>query len=431
MPKKTINAKEILADIKGGMDDSALMEKYQLSEKGLQSLFKKLVDAGVLKQREQDERPSEPEESGKYVWKCSQCGKSQPKPFDQCPECGKIGSRIKTQLSEQVEEIKGQESEEKSHPSDINGLKEAQERIHGASSGTLDRFKTILRKPYVATIAGAMIMGLILVVFFGVQKHNEQSVQGKAVTPNPLKGEPAKVSEADGPLKKNRITLDEQLIYCAMHSSLENIPVLLGKGANINAKDPSTGMTPLMLAVEKDDIETAILLLHYGADVNVRDRWGMSASIIANARGNRYMTSLLAEKGATFTSTDREKAFRHACYEGNVGVVTDFLNQGVDINAGEKGDPPGLLEAAGAGHEKTVGLLLARGANVNVRNHDTGATALMHASSKGHLQVVELLVRHGADVDAKANNGVTALDVAASQGNVQIMEFLKARGAKE
>ena len=50
MPKRTINAKEILADIKAGMDDSALIEKCALSEKGLQSLFKKLTDAGLLKQ---------------------------------------------------------------------------------------------------------------------------------------------------------------------------------------------------------------------------------------------------------------------------------------------------------------------------------------------------------------------------------------------
>jgi len=41
MGKKTINATEILADIKAGMDDSALMEKYQLFEKGLQSVFQK------------------------------------------------------------------------------------------------------------------------------------------------------------------------------------------------------------------------------------------------------------------------------------------------------------------------------------------------------------------------------------------------------
>ena len=46
MPKRTINAKEILADIKAGMHNAALMEKCQLSEKGLQNLFKKLTEVG-------------------------------------------------------------------------------------------------------------------------------------------------------------------------------------------------------------------------------------------------------------------------------------------------------------------------------------------------------------------------------------------------
>ncbi len=58
MAKKIINAKEILADIKAGTNDAALMEKYGLSEKGLQSLFKMLVDAGVLKNSELGEQMS-------------------------------------------------------------------------------------------------------------------------------------------------------------------------------------------------------------------------------------------------------------------------------------------------------------------------------------------------------------------------------------
>jgi Mor family transcriptional regulator len=38
MAKRTINAKDILADIKAGMNNAALMEKYGLSEKGLRSV---------------------------------------------------------------------------------------------------------------------------------------------------------------------------------------------------------------------------------------------------------------------------------------------------------------------------------------------------------------------------------------------------------
>ena len=54
--KKTINVKEILADIKAGMDNTGLMERYRLTEKGLQSVFRKIVDAGVLKNYQLDEQ---------------------------------------------------------------------------------------------------------------------------------------------------------------------------------------------------------------------------------------------------------------------------------------------------------------------------------------------------------------------------------------
>lgn len=51
-PTVKVSAKEVLADIRAGMSDRDLMKKYGLSEKGLQSLSKKLIDAGVLKQSE-------------------------------------------------------------------------------------------------------------------------------------------------------------------------------------------------------------------------------------------------------------------------------------------------------------------------------------------------------------------------------------------
>lgn len=46
-PVKLIHPKEVLADIRAGMAHPALMEKYQLSALGLQSLVKKLGILGV------------------------------------------------------------------------------------------------------------------------------------------------------------------------------------------------------------------------------------------------------------------------------------------------------------------------------------------------------------------------------------------------
>jgi hypothetical protein len=48
--KKTISAREVVADIKVGMTDEQLMAKHMLSAKGLESLKTKLVTAGLLTQ---------------------------------------------------------------------------------------------------------------------------------------------------------------------------------------------------------------------------------------------------------------------------------------------------------------------------------------------------------------------------------------------
>jgi hypothetical protein len=44
-----IDAREALRDIQSGMDDSALMQKYHLSTRGVQSLYAKLVEAGLIR----------------------------------------------------------------------------------------------------------------------------------------------------------------------------------------------------------------------------------------------------------------------------------------------------------------------------------------------------------------------------------------------
>lgn len=47
-PTRKIKAGEIVRDIRGGMSDDELMIKYRVSAKGLESAFKKLVDAKAL-----------------------------------------------------------------------------------------------------------------------------------------------------------------------------------------------------------------------------------------------------------------------------------------------------------------------------------------------------------------------------------------------
>ncbi len=96
MAKPRIDAKQALLDIRSGLDDHRLMEKYNLSSKGLESLFQKLVRAGLLSQTELDNRKPWYEDAVdldtasttlRITWKCPYCGNYQPG-TEKCLVCG-------------------------------------------------------------------------------------------------------------------------------------------------------------------------------------------------------------------------------------------------------------------------------------------------------------------------------------------------------
>jgi hypothetical protein len=59
MEKKKVGARESVTDIRSGMSDAALVEKYHLSPPGLQSLFDKLVGGGYIDLSEIHQRKPE------------------------------------------------------------------------------------------------------------------------------------------------------------------------------------------------------------------------------------------------------------------------------------------------------------------------------------------------------------------------------------
>jgi hypothetical protein len=106
----SIQIREILTDIRAGMTDGSLMDKYRLSAKGLQNVLDQLIDAGVIgpseldqrmltfdttvdvremmKQFQPEERPFSGDAASKVPEKCPACGAPQTILFDDCPMCG-------------------------------------------------------------------------------------------------------------------------------------------------------------------------------------------------------------------------------------------------------------------------------------------------------------------------------------------------------
>ncbi|KAF4450394.1 hypothetical protein F53441_6518 [Fusarium austroafricanum] len=88
-----------------------------------------------------------------------------------------------------------------------------------------------------------------------------------------------------------------------------------------------------------------------------------------------------------------------------------------------------LLWAAANGQEYAAGLLLEKGADIEVKDPDNGNTALIFASKYGHNDMVHLLLKHGASLKARNINGDTALAVAAYHGLDTTAGLLIERGA--
>ena len=130
---------------------------------------------------------------------------------------------------------------------------------------------------------------------------------------------------------------------------------------------------------------------------------------------------------------DLEGAFLHtAAHFGQAEVIKILAKKS---KRGLKFDERvGLLEhiplhvAVTGGHERVVMLLVALGADVNVRK-STNITPL-HEAAKKKGEMVELLLRLGAHVDARANNNVTPLHLAVTSGDCMAVKALLEYGGK-
>lgn len=88
--QKKINAKAIMTDLKDGLSDGQLMEKYGLSFQGLQDLFSKLTEAKLATPAYFEKRAMKQTKGsaeGNDPTTCPYCGYSSDASFDRCPQC--------------------------------------------------------------------------------------------------------------------------------------------------------------------------------------------------------------------------------------------------------------------------------------------------------------------------------------------------------
>jgi len=135
--------------------------------------------------------------------------------------------------------------------------------------------------------------------------------------------------------------------------------------------------------VSANELHRVTVLLDYGASVDDRGRYGLTALHYAVRGGKLPLIKLLLERGAQANALDGDG-------------LTPLLHLS---KTRSKADPIPVME-----------LLAASGANFDARD-ETQGTLLMYFSRRGNAEAVQWLLAHGADRNARNKNGKTAAEI--------------------
>ncbi|MFM0692658.1 hypothetical protein C8K18_105282 [Paraburkholderia sp. GV068] len=182
----------------------------------------------------------------------------------------------------------------------------------------------------------------------------------------------------------------------------------------------------LIKSVKFDDVDGVKKLLAKGMDPNSVDNQGMPLLVLAaREKSDKVGAALLANPKTNVEIEDKagENAMMMAALNGDLEFVKQLIAKDAEVN--KKGWAP-LHYAAANGHDDIVKLLLDHSAYVDAGSPN-GTTPLMMAARGGHVSTVKLLLDNGADLTVKNQVGLTALDFAKTYKEPDVVEGLTAR----
>ena len=94
MTRNPIKAKEILQDMRNGMDDAGLMIKYGLSSKQILKVINMLLWKGLMSPEELADRRSLAKTVYMPTFKCPSCAEIHFTKSDTCPKCKASMTRL-------------------------------------------------------------------------------------------------------------------------------------------------------------------------------------------------------------------------------------------------------------------------------------------------------------------------------------------------
>lgn len=195
-------------------------------------------------------------------------------------------------------------------------------------------------------------------------------------------------------------------------------------------KQTRNGLTPLWMAVFKNDTTAVNLLLSNGVDVNVPNRSGVPAIVVGCMTNSVESVKILLEKGADVNwkskvawAIDRQP-IRYASQGGSVELVKLLLSYGADMESTPYDMKTPLLISLRARKYDITEFYFKNGANVNAVGKN-GKCVIHEAIKTKNPRMVELALKYNAPLDLLDPEGRTTWQLAKISKVPEIKDMIK------
>jgi ankyrin repeat protein len=200
--------------------------------------------------------------------------------------------------------------------------------------------------------------------------------------------------------KAEQTSAGSEMLAAAGRGDTAALGRLVAAGAPLDPVD-GAGRTPLLIAVDNDHGDAALLLIEAGADINAQAGNKDSPWLQAGALGRTEMLRAMIPKKPDFSLRNRYggNALIPACERAHVETVKLLLTTGIDVNHVNDLGWTCLLEIVilgdgGPRHVEVAKLVLAAGADPNIADKD-GVSPLAHARGRGQEEIARLIEAAG------------------------------------
>ena len=362
--------------------------------------------------------------------KCPLCSYASPEKisFTICPSCGVVIAKLSQR---RLKDTIAPQSASTNQP-----------RHHATEQQSDNRLS---RRFFIAM--GITIAAIVILICYVHQHNTSKESSSESVSSNDKSLNLLKAVEKDDINKVNRLLFlgnnpnielngKTPLEIALMKENIEIARMLVEKGASIPYTSKGDEPTLIQKCILKNLVRSVSFLLSLKVPVDDLTPKGFAPLTVAAANGYVDMVKLLVEHGksvntrGSLSSTPLTEAARTI----QVEMVRLLVKLGADVNAhGQFGYTPIMW---GIKSDEIVNILIDAGADINAKS-DNMNTPLHSAVGSLNLNAVKLLIEKGANVSAKDDRGVTPLKITTFHRNPipdpfpEMAVLLKRAGAVE